>query len=278
MKKIKKEEKIKERVAIIGYGYVGKAVYNFFKDHFDVCVYDPYYKEFKDKKKVSKADLAVVCVPTQMKDDGSCDTSLVEEVVSWIDAKNILIKSTIPPKTTERLIKKTGKNICFSPEYIGEGKYEIPFWKGYPDPTDMKKHDFVIIGGEKETRKEILTFFKKVYGPEPRFYQTDSTTAELCKYMENAFLATKVTFCNEFFDIAENLGVDYNELRELWLLDGRMGRSHSTVFENNRGFGGKCLPKDVNAIVKASKENGYTPELLESVLKVNTNIRDKKSK
>lgn len=270
---MKKEKILKEKIAVIGYGYVGKAVYNFFKDHFDVSVYDPIYKEFKNKNKVSKADLAIICVPTAMKEDGSCDTSIVEEVASWIDAKNILIKSTIPPKTTEKLVKKTGKNICFSPEYIGEGKYEIPFWKGYPDPNDMKKHDFMIIGGEKKTRTEILSFFKKVYGAEPRFYQTDSTTAELCKYMENSFLATKVTFCNEFYNIAQNLGVDYNELRELWLLDGRIGRSHTAVFEKSRGFGGKCLPKDLNALVKASKENGYKPKLLESVLEINDQIK-----
>lgn len=276
MKNTKREVKKQEpKVAIIGYGYVGKAVYNFFKDRFNVVIYDPYYKQFNNKKKVLGANLAVVCVPTAMKEDGSCDTSLVEEVVSWIDAENILIKSTIPPKTTENLIKKTGKNICFSPEYIGEGKYEIPFWKGYPDPTDMKKHDFMIIGGKADTRKKILHFFKKIFGPEPRFYQTDSTTAELCKYMENSFLATKVTFCNEFYNIAESFGVDYNELRELWLLDGRIGRSHTAVFEDNRGFSGKCLPKDVNAMVKSSTKNGYQPKLLENVLKINEEFNRK---
>ena len=273
MKNTKKETSNDQpKVAIIGYGYVGKAVYNFFKDRFNVVVYDPYYKEFNNKKKVSGAKLAVVCVPTAMKEDGSCDTSLVEEVVSWLDAENILIKSTIPPKTTESLVKKTGKNICFSPEYIGEGKYEVPFWKGYPDPTDMRKHDFMIIGGKPEVRKKILYFFKKVFGPEPKFYQTDSTTAELCKYMENCFLATKVTFCNEFYDIAESFGVDYNELRGIWLLDGRIGRSHSAVFEDKRGFTGKCLPKDLNALIKASEKNGYKPNLLKSINETNNEM------
>jgi UDPglucose 6-dehydrogenase len=90
--------------------------------------------------------------------------------------------------------------------------------------------------------------------------------------MENCFLATKVTFCNEFYDIAESFGVDYNELREIWLLDGRIGRSHSTVFEDKRGFTGKCLPKDLNALIKASEKNGYKPNLLKSINETNNEM------
>jgi UDPglucose 6-dehydrogenase len=268
----------KKTVGVIGYGYVGQAVANFFKDKFDVRIYDAYKPEYSDKTKVTNVDLAVICVPTPMSETGHCDTSIVEDVISWINAKNILIKSTIPPGTTASLIKKTGKQICFSPEYIGEGKYEVPFWKGYPDPTDMKKHDFVIIGGEAGARSDILSFFKRVLGAEPRYFQTDTTTAELCKYMENAFLATKVVFVNEFYDIAQSFGVDFNELREMWLADGRIGRSHTQVFEDGRGFSGKCLPKDVNAIVHASINSGYTPELLKSVLEVNTKMNTKSKK
>lgn len=266
------------KIAIIGYGYVGKAVHSFFKDHFDIVIYDPSYDQFNDKNIVAGADLAVICVPTPTKEDGGCDTSIVEDVVSWIDAKYILIKSTVPPTTTKKLVDKTGKNICFSPEYIGEGKYSVQFWKGYPDPLDMKKHDFMIIGGEEKARKYILSFFKKVLGAEPKYYQTTSTTAELCKYMENAFLATKVTFCNEFYDIAESLGVDYNDLREIWLLDARIGRSHTVVFENSRGFSGKCLPKDLSALINTVQAWGYNPELLKSVFEANKKFINKNNK
>lgn len=264
-------------VAVIGHGYVGKAVHAFFKEHYEVLIYDVAQPEISSTKEEinARAKLAVISVPTPMSDDGSADLSMVEATISWLKTPLILIKSTIPPGTTASLSKKFKKSIAFSPEYIGEGNYVIPFWKGYPDPHDMKRHDFVIVGGEKKVTSKIMLFFKTVLGAEPRYFETDSTTAELVKYMENSFLATKVTFCNEFYDIAQGLGVDYNELRELWLLDGRVGRSHTVVFEDRRGFGGKCLPKDVNALVKASTKAGYVPKLLKSVLAVNTEIRKK---
>ena len=265
----------KKVVAIIGFGYVGKAVARFFKDHFDVLVYDVAQPEVSSSKEEinKRADLAVISVPTPMGKDGAADLSAVEDTFKWLKTELVLIKSTIPPGTTEALSKKHKRKIAFSPEYIGEGNYSVPYWKGYPHPTDMKLHNFVIIGGERVHARKILGFFKRVLGADVVYQITDSTTAELVKYMENSFLATKVTFCNEFFDIAENLGVDYDELRELWLLDGRNSRSHTLVYEDSRGFGGKCLPKDVNAIVKASTKAGYKPKLLESVLKVNEEIR-----
>lgn len=282
----------KKTIAIIGYGYVGKAVYNFFKTHFHVIAYDPLKIIFEDGREIEKpsdselaearkyinkvTDLAVLCVPTPMSDNGSCDTSYVESSLNWLKTKLVLIKSTIPPTTTQAFCKKYKKKICFSPEYIGEGNYMVPFWKDYPDPLDMKKHNFVIVGGEKKTAGEIMEFFKPVLGAEAKYVKTDSTTAELCKYIENAFLATKVTFCNEFYNIAEAYGVDYDELREMWLLDGRVGRSHTAVFKNKRGFSGKCLPKDTNAIYQAAKKHGYTPDLLASVISVNKKIRGEK--
>lgn len=269
--------KNKKTVAIIGYGYVGKAVHGFFKDHFNVLIYDIGQPDISASKEEinKKADLAVISVPTPMGKDGSADLSAIESTLAWLDTTLILIKSTIPPGTTAGLSKKHKRDIAFSPEYIGEGHYTVPFWKGYPDPLDMKKHDFMIIGGSKKITGRILSFFKTVLGAEPRYLQTDSTTAELVKYMENSFLATKVTFCNEFFDIAKTFGVDYNELRELWLLDGRIGRSHTVVHEDKRGFGGKCLPKDVNALVKAAQKAGKDAKLLKAVLSVNDQIRAK---
>jgi UDP-glucose 6-dehydrogenase len=87
--------------------------------------------------------------------------------------------------------------------------------------------------------------------------------------MENSFLATKVIFCNEFADIAAAFGVDYNELRELWLADYRIGRSHTDVYPNKRGFSGKCLPKDTSALVHSSEKAGFIPELLKEVRRIN---------
>ncbi|MHA1225160.1 MAG: hypothetical protein ACTSR2_00485 [Candidatus Hodarchaeales archaeon] len=265
----------KLKIGIVGYGYVGKAFYNFFKDKYETRVYDPAYPDLNTKEEVNECYLSIICVPTPMAKDGSCDTSIVEESIRWLETPLILVKSTISPGTTEYLKKKYKKRICFSPEYLGEGKYSVPFWK-YPHPTDVKWHSFMIIGGEREDTNEIIEIFQTILGPDCRYWQTNSTTAELVKYMENAWGAMKVTFCNEFYEIAETLGVDYRELRELFLLDGRTERIHTAVFKYNRGFGGKCFPKDVNAIVKASEKAGYEPKLLKEVIDSNKRFRDKK--
>ena len=209
-----------------------------------------------------------------MRKDNTCDTSIVEDVIKNSNHDYYLIKSTIVPGTTERLVKNTKKKIAFSPEYIGEGKYEIPFWKDMPHPTDMKLHNFHIFGGTRSVTKKWVEVWQRVAGWSPTYAQTDSTTAELVKYMENSFLATKKIFCDEFYNIAESLGVDYNELKELWLLDGRMGRSMTLIYPESRGFDGKCLPKDVNAIVKRVEEEGYNPALLKQVLNSNKKFRD----
>ena len=269
-----------KKVAIIGYGFVGKAVADFFKDNFEVIVYDPFIERIEsndlllaiNKDEVNYCDLAVVCVPTEQKEDHRVDLSIIEETLDWLEAPLILIKSTVPPGTVDKLCKKyPDKKIAFSPEYIGEGKYVVQWWKdkGYPHATDMKYHDFQIFGGTREVTTEIVEFFKKVLGPDAKYMQTDSKTAELVKYMINSWGATKVTFCNEFAKIAESFGIDYNELRELALLDGRIERMHTIVFKDNKGFGGKCFPKDVNGIVRASGDAGYEPELLKEVLKSN---------
>lgn len=288
-------------IGVIGYGYVGKAVVNFFKDHFRVFIYDPAYGNgfgkyenkssdgyeiyktvqfTEDIDQINSCDLVVICVPTPMSEDGSVDLSIIEETVQKFNAPLMLIKSTIPPGTTERLREETGKYIAFSPEFIGEGKYVVQWWKdkGYPHPTDMKYHDFQIFGGRRDITSGILQYFKKVLGPEAKYIQTDSTTAELCKYMENSWGAMKVTFCNEWFEIAKQFGVDYDELRELWLLDGRVERMHTAVFPESRGFGGKCYPKDVNGIIKAVKDKGYTPKLMDAVIEVNKDIQEEQAK
>jgi UDP-glucose 6-dehydrogenase len=106
-----------------------------------------------------------------------------------------------------------------------------------------------------------------------RICQTNSRTAELAKFMENAYLATKVTFCNEFYDIAQALGIDYNELREVWLQDERMGRDHTLVYPDKRGFGGPCLPKDTLGIITVALENSTNPELLRAVVSANERMR-----
>ncbi|MEI7719990.1 MAG: hypothetical protein WCI89_02150 [bacterium] len=266
-----------KKIAIVGHGYVGQAIDVFFKNKFEIVVYDP-AQGHVDKGAVNSADLAVVCVPTQMGEAGAADLSIVEDTFSWLMTPLIVLKSTVPPGTTEGLIQKYSlqDRLVFSPEFIGEGGYPVPHWEGVPHPTDMKLHKTFIFGGKKETVEKVLPFFTRVRGPFGEYRITDSTTAELTKYMENAWIASKVTFCNEFYEIAKTFGVSYDELRELWLADARVGRSHTLVYPDNRGFGGKCIPKDTNGIYDAAKKAGFDSPLLKAILERNDAIRKNK--
>lgn len=238
------------KIGIVGYGYVGQGMTRMFADGgARVFIHDPYRGCSYAKQEVLESDLVVVCVPTPRMDSGACDTSIVQSVVEeFRDARLIVIKSTVEPGTTQRLIDRLGDHIHFSPEYMGEGRNYVP--PHYPNPTDARSHPFCIVGGERS--QEVLNFFRRVMATSARYVATSATAAELAKYMENAYLATKVAFCNEFARIAAFHGADYNDVRELWLCDARVDPSHTLVFPEQRGFSGKCLPKDLSAIRQAS--------------------------
>ncbi len=253
------------KVAIIGAnGYVGGAMKSLFSDS---VLYDITDDVWASKEAVNKCDLGIVCVNTPQSEDGSADLSQINSVLPWLETPIILIKSTMPPGTTEELKKKYNKRIVFSPEYIGETVAH--------NMLDLVNRDFWIFGGERGDTEKVIEFWKPYVKTTARFYQTDSKTAEIVKYMENCFFATKVMFCNEFYEICKSFGKDYNEVRELWLADStRINRNHTQIYENNRGFGGKCLPKDLAAIIKSSTDNGYGPTLLREVERSNKRIRD----
>ncbi len=254
-------------IGIVGYGVVGRALgklFGYSAENSTVRVYDkalPGLNDARSKAAIQGCDLVFVAVPTPEGQDGQCDLSAVEEVVSWVEPP-MCLKSTIPPGTVDRLVRETGKRLCFSPEYVGETRWHA--WK------DISNHGFVIVGGERPVSALAIRAYQEVLGPEVRYFATDAKTAELCKYMENAFLATKVAFVNQFYDLAKAFGVDFNELRELWLADERIGRSHTIVTEE-RGYRGRCLPKDMAALIRAAKGLEGTP-LLEAIDRYNDEV------
>jgi nucleotide sugar dehydrogenase len=258
------------KIGIVGMGYVGKAMIEFFKTKYPIEAYDPGVG-YINKEVINTCDLAVVCVPTPMGPNGECDTSIVEEVVSWIKAPLILIKSTVAPGTTDRLKAKYGKRICFSPEYIGESAYYTP--EKYMHPTEMIRHPFQVFGGDPEDTKALVDIFVRVMGPHVFFYQVDTKTAEIIKYWENIYFALKVTFANEMYECCKAFGVDFWKAREGWALDNRVEKMHSAVFVDNRGYGGKCYPKDISAFVKAAEAAGYVPALLKQVIASNKGFK-----
>lgn len=279
------------KIGIIGYGVVGKGIHRLFKDSVR-SIYDPSFfsadKDMKDKlheqgvwainskPSFKDMDLIVISVPTNETADWSADTSILEETLEWVREESdavILIKSTTPPSVIKELFDKYGR-IVFSPEYMGESKYFTPEWK-YPHPERMESHTWQTFGGDIKDTSFCVDIFKRKTGVDTQYWQTDIMTASLAKYIENSFFAMKVTFVNEWFDIAEQYGVDWNTLRELWLLDPRINRNHTLVFPRDRGYGGKCFPKDTRAIMHDVEKKGYNPKLMRAMDEVNSYMREK---
>jgi UDPglucose 6-dehydrogenase len=233
---------MKYKVGIVGNGVVGKAQKELFPE---AAIYDP-YQRIGNKERINQCDIAFICVwaPTDETNETECDLSDVELVVSWCTCPLLILRSTVPPGTTKRLAEKYGKHIVFEPEYLGE-TINHPY-------NNLSERKFLILGGEKQDLRVAIELYKEVYTSDIRILTSDSTTVELCKLVTNAWLATKVTFCNDIYDTCEKLGVEYDALRELWLQDHRVTRSHTFVYPDKRGFGGKCLPKDVGFLAKHS--------------------------
>jgi UDPglucose 6-dehydrogenase len=250
-------------VGVVGKGALGSAVADLFLNPH--CYDKPL--GVGSRSAILGCDFVFVCVPTPTTAGGSCDLTEVEDVFSWLTSAQIILCSTVPVGTTDRLRSVTHQRIVFQPMH---GPGETPH-----HPYARLEHvPWVVLGGPPDECASVADLYKSVLNSSVSFHLTDAATAELSKYMGNAFLATKVAFCNEFFDLARAWGVDYDVLREVWLQDPRIGRSHTFVHRTDRGFGGKCLPKDLSALVAAARLRlGRAPILLNAVLTANNKWR-----
>ena len=242
-------------VLIIGYGVVGHNLHNELQV-LNPDIYDKFKAEFNTKKNV-KYDFCFICVDTPYTDDIPCDISQVESALQENEASIYVIKSTILPNTTDKLIKKYNKRIIFSPEYYGGTQHCNNF-----------EFNFTILGGEKEDCHKVQQLLQEVYDARHTFHIVDSKTAELVKYMENSFLATKVAFCLQFYDVCKQLNISYEELRELFILDPRVNPSHTFIYEEHPYYKSHCLDKDVPAIA-----NTFDMELLKEVINYNNKLK-----
>ena len=253
----------KAKVTIAGYGSVGSYVGGLFSDR-ELAIYDPPLG-LGSAEDLRDTDFVIICVPTAQLPSGACDTSIVEEVVALADPRvAIVCHSTVAIGTSERLIAETGKRFVFMPEYAGEAD-DHPL----RDPGNRR---FLIYGGYDPAASAVRALYEGAYGSGLRHYLAPPTVAEIVKYMENAFLATKVAFCNEFFDLCEAVGADWEWARLLWLQDDRINPSHTTVTAE-RGYGGQCLPKDVAAVSASARALGSPMAILEAVQEANARHR-----
>jgi len=252
---------VKTKVGIIGYGNVGKAVHSLLRAKFDVELYDPPLAIGLDCDQ-STWEAAFVCVPTPPAPDGSCDVSIVREAVSVVPASVLLIcHSTVAVGTTDILIEERGGNIVFSPEFVGTTPGHL-----YADLSGLP---FLILGGYEPALGRAEDICRLAYGPKTTILKTLPRTAELVKYADNAYLALKVTFFNELYDLAQALSIDFEELRSLLLSDSRVGTSHSLVYPAARGFSGECLPKDASALLAMAVGAGVNLETVSAAVRAN---------
>jgi UDPglucose 6-dehydrogenase len=241
-------------IGIIGYGMVGKAVeYGF--AHTRCVISDPKYNTTTVKQLCDEQPVAIfVCVPTPT--DDTKYQALID-VLTQITSSNyggvVVVKSTVPYHYIEQF------DVVYNPEFLSRATANL----------DFVRPPFVIIGGSRAD--ELLSIYKKYSIVDmSNIIITDAKTASLAKYIMNSFYATKLTFMNSMFDVANQLGVDWNDITTILKHQPWMGTHHFDVPgpDGHRGFGGPCLPKDTEALVKE-----YNIDLLKKVLELNAKYR-----
>ena len=275
-------------IGIVGLGYVGTAIKSGFEKHYELETYDKY-----DESKstcdladlVAKCKVIFVCVPTPMNIDGSCHTDIVESVVKDIDKwcyaywgnydldKNtidnkpiVVIKSTVPPGTTDRLHRKyKSVDVIFNPEFLTEANFL----------EDFKNQSRIILGGIRRGTTKLRQVYSKVF-PHATIVKTNAKYAETVKYFINCFLGTKVSFANEMKVLCDEIDIDYDKVVEYATYDERLGKSHWAVPgpDGELGFGGHCLPKDISALISVAYLLKLEPTILNAVNKLNLLVRE----
>lgn len=250
-----------KNVAIIGYGWVGKAMHKLFPE---AVIHDsaPTFASRFTKEQVNECDVAFICVPTPVIKEGKLDTSIVEEVIKWCECPLLVIRSTVNPGDSAQWSLEYTKDIVVQPEYLGE-TVEHPL-------ADLKVRPFLIIGGFEENRKKLIDLYTTVYNANITIRQVGLTEAEVIKLSENRAIAFKVAQCQELYDVCERANVDYYTIREaVYGDDPRFNLWWTFVFPDNRGMNSKCIPKDVYAWAAWAESWGYKPEITRALLERN---------
>jgi len=219
-------------------------------------------------------DISFICVPTPSQEDGSINLKFIknaaEDLVEYIKSINqyhvITVKSTVVPRTTDKIVlpilKKSGKKLgkdfglCMNPEFLREGSAV----------GDFLNPDKIVIGSYDEKSASVLEKVYESWSNDIPRIKTNLRTAEMIKYAQNSFLATKISFINEIANMCQKMGIDAKKVSHAIALDKRIN-PHFLNF--GVGFGGSCFPKDVKALIAASEKIGFEPKLLKSVIHVN---------
>jgi UDPglucose 6-dehydrogenase len=272
----------KVNIGVVGNGFVGSALVSGFSLHVDdILIYDRDSKRSTHSLEQIVRDCSVifVSVPTPMFESGECDLSIVYSAVSdyhsirnsleqseRISNQVIVIRSTIVPGTMEKLSEKyPDVKFVFNPEFLTERRARLDFINA----------SRIVLGGNDEEALSTVERIYRIRFPYIPIVKTDFSTAQLIKYMANCFFATKVSFMNEMYQVCTASGGDWDTAVKGLMLDGRIGNSHIDVpgHDGDLGFGGKCFPKDINAMIKRCEELGVEPSVLKGVWNKNKQVR-----
>lgn len=264
---------MKPKIAIIGYGWVGKSMKELFPDaviyshDLDIKGEPVSHEWWVDniktlQKLVNDCDAAFICVPTPCPAEGRLNIDAVAEAVSWLETPLIVIRSTINPGDSQVLEQAFGKRLVVQPEYLGETP-QHPL-------LDTSKTPFLVIGGRLEDRERLVEIYATVYNANIRIEQTSGYGAEIIKVTENRAIAFKVAECQELYDVCKKAHVDYYTVRDaVYGDDPRFTLWWTFVFPDKRGFNSKCIPKDVYAWCAFAESIGYDPKVTRAILKKN---------
>lgn len=258
-----------KKIAIIGYGFVGKAVDFGFSKNVIKTIIDPKLRT-STKDITQDFDFIFIALPTPMNPDGTQNIEILFDVLMELDSinKNFIkiIKSTVLPSTLKEIEIKF-QNIVYNPEFLKERSAE----------EDFVNSEGIVLGGKKEILSKVKELYKKCSVVKKiNFYETDLISASFVKYSINSFLALKVAFFNQLYDlISPNNHEDWTNMIKIISHDSRIGNSHLQVpgLDGKRGFGGACFPKDTAALIRYSQELGVDFSILESAIKYNNKIR-----
>lgn len=263
------------KIGIWGNGFVGGAVAAFFRSREEVCVWD-----INPDKRVCSlpdilgSDIVFLCLPTPTNPDGTQNQAALMNAVETIhesrQTPTVVIKSTVLPGTTARLaLHHPQLRFVFNPEFLTARTAEYDF----AHPTSI-----VLGGGPRKVEQESLDevmFLHTKYFPGIPLIRCDHTTAELVKYTRNSYYAAKVAFFNEVARLCRTLGVDYERVRQGVVTSPWVDGMHTFVPgpDGHLGFGGACLPKDSQALVRFAQDHGAGMPTLEAAIKSNKKVR-----
>ena len=250
------------KIAIAGYGFVGRAYAAILQNYYETEIVDP---KHYDRKVSQDVDGVIICVPTPEGNNGSCNMRHVSEVMRDCPDVPILIKSTISLEGWDHLTSFYEKRMSYSPEFL----------RADTALEDLRQQESIMIGGaETDFWTKI---FKQVFPSCPHIIEAEPKELILIKYFRNAFLATKVSFFNQIYDLCKASGINYEHVRKGIALDKRIGVSHTKVTKE-RGFGGHCFPKDIKAIKQSALYYGVDLTLIQESINYNNKVRDEADK